>query len=114
MFSAFINPYTLAAGGLLVATPIIIHLINRIRFRRVKWAAMEFLLKAQKRMRRRKILEQLILLFLRCLLVALIAMLCGRFIGCGDGAGKQTRPTTHVIILDDTPSMITCVVGRVS
>ena len=73
MFSAFLNPFTLIAGGLLVSTPIIIHLINRIRFRRVKWAAMEFLLKAQKRMRRRKILEQLILLFLRCLLVFLAA-----------------------------------------
>ncbi len=105
MFSAFLNPFTLIAGGLLVSTPIIIHLINRIRFRRVKWAAMEFLLKAQKRMRRRKILEQLILLFLRCLLVFLVGLLLARFVGCDTGSGKETRPTTHVVILDDSPSM---------
>ena len=104
MFSAFLNPFTLIAGGLLVSMPIIIHLINRIRFRRVKWAAMEFLLKAQKRMRRRKILEQLILLFLRCLLVFLAGLLLARFIGW-PSSGKQTRATAHVIVLDDTPSM---------
>ena len=65
MLSLFLNPWTLLAGAALVGVPIVIHLINRIRFRRVKWAAMEFLLKAQKRMRRRKILEQLLLLLLR-------------------------------------------------
>src|SRR6266545_1655750 len=106
MFSAFLNPLTIIAGSALVLTPIIIHLINRIRFRRVKWAAMEFLLKAQKRMRRRKILEQLILLFLRCFLVFLVGMLFARFIGCDPtGGGKETRPTTHVVVVDDTPSM---------
>ena len=73
-----------AYDALLVATPIIIHLINRIRFRRVDWAAMEFLLKAQKRMRRRKILGQLILLLLRCLLVFLVGILLARFLGSPD------------------------------
>jgi hypothetical protein len=102
---AFLNPTTALVGAALVSLPIIIHLINRIRFRRVRWAAMEFLLKAQKKMRRKKILEQLILLLLRMLLVALAGVLFARFIGCGDGSGKETRPTTHVVILDDTPSM---------
>ena len=66
MMSFFLNPFTMLAGALTRSTPILIHLINRMRFRRVKWAAMEFLLKAQKRMRRQRILEQLILLLLRC------------------------------------------------
>ncbi len=106
MLSAFLNPWTFLAGAALVSTPIIIHLINRIRFRRVKWAAMEFLLKAQKKMRRKKILEQLLLLFLRCMLVFLIGVLFARFIGgCGANKGKEARPTTHLVILDDTPSM---------
>ena len=105
MFSAFLNPLTIIAGSALVLTPIIIHLINRIRFRRVKWAAMEFLLKAQKKMRRKKILEQLLLLFLRCLLVFLAGVLFARFIGCPSDKGKESRPTTHLVILDDTPSM---------
>jgi len=102
---AFLNPTTALIGAALVSLPIIIHLINRIRFRRVRWAAMEFLLKAQKKMRRKKILEQLILLLLRMLLVALAGVLFARFIGCGDGSGKETRPTTHIVIIDDTPSM---------
>ena len=106
MMSLFLNPWTFLAGAGLVSLPIIIHLINRIRFRRVKWAAMEFLLKAQKRMRRRKILEQLLLLLMRCLLVFLVGVLFGRFLGCGaGGSGQETRATTHVVILDDTPSM---------
>src|SRR5436189_5672592 len=79
MLSLFVNPWTMAAGAALVSAPIIIHLINRMRFRRVKWAAMEFLLKAQKRMRRKLIIEQLILLLLRCLLVFLVGMLLDRF-----------------------------------
>jgi len=31
-------------GATAVASPIIIHLINRMRYRRIAWAAMEFLL----------------------------------------------------------------------
>src|ERR1700726_4340524 len=105
MMSFFLNPWTMVAGAGLVSAPVIIHLINRIRFRRVKWAAMEFLLKAQKRMRRRKILEQLLLLLLRCLLVFLVGALFARYIGGCGGDRKETRPTTHVVVLDDTPSM---------
>jgi hypothetical protein len=99
------NPWTLVAGAALVSTPIIIHLINRMRFRRVKWAAMEFLLKAQKKMRRKKILEQLLLLLLRCLLVFLAGLLFARFLGLNPDEGKETRPVMHVVVLDNTPSM---------
>jgi hypothetical protein len=104
MMSFFMNPWTMVAGGALVLTPIIIHLINRMRFRRVKWAAMEFLLKAQKKMRRKKILEQLLLLLLRCLLVFLAGLLFARFLGF-EPTGKETHPVLHVVVLDDTPSM---------
>jgi hypothetical protein len=87
-------------GALLVSAPIIIHLINRFRFRRVRWAAMEFLLKSQKRNRRRLIIEQLLLLALRCLLVLLTGVLLARFLGFAF-AGFQSRQTTHVVIFDD-------------
>src|SRR5437763_6658964 len=88
----------------LISVPIIIHLINRMRFKRIRWAAMEFLLKAQKRTRRRLIIEQLLLLALRCFLIALVGLLVARFVGCGDSnlAGK---PNLHIALLDDTPSM---------
>src|SRR5829696_1350843 len=105
MESLFTHPLTMAAGAALVSAPVIIHLINRMRFRRVKWAAMEFLLKAQKKMRRKKILEQLLLLLLRCLLVFLAGLLFARFLGLNPEEGKETRPVMHVVVLDNTPSM---------
>ena len=57
----FLNPWSMLAGALLVAVPVLIHLINRVRYKRVRWAAMEFLLKAQKRVRRKLIVQQLLL-----------------------------------------------------
>ena len=38
--SAFGSKWAFLAGGLLVSSPIIIHLINRMRFKRIRWAAM--------------------------------------------------------------------------
>src|SRR5687768_5722419 len=104
MLDIFANPGYLAAGAALISAPIIIHLINRMRFKRIRWAAMEFLLKAQKRNRRRLIIEQLLLLALRCLLVALVGFLVLRFVGFSfsDFAGKQG---IHIVLLDDTLSM---------
>jgi hypothetical protein len=104
MLELFTNPGFLAAGGALVSAPIIIHLINRMRFKRFKWAAMEFLLKSQKRNRRRLIIEQLLLLALRCLLVALTTLLVARFAGFSFGA-NQAKEITHLVLLDDTLSM---------
>ncbi|MFZ4733882.1 MAG: BatA domain-containing protein, partial [Pirellulales bacterium] len=49
----------------LAAAPIIIHLINLLRHRRVEWAAMEFLLASQRKYRTRVLLKQLLLLALR-------------------------------------------------
>ncbi|MFL5342230.1 MAG: BatA domain-containing protein [Gemmataceae bacterium] len=102
MFDLFLNPWAMAAGTLLISSPIIIHLINRMRYRRVRWAAMEFLLRSQKRNRRRIIIEQIILLLLRILLVLLFGFLLARFLGAL--AGPQQN-TVHVVLLDDTPSM---------
>jgi hypothetical protein len=100
----FLNPYTMIAGAALVSSPIIIHLINRLRYRRVRWAAMEFLLKSQKKNRRRLIIEQLILLLLRILLVLLVGLLLGRFLWDAL-AFSRPQSTVHVVLLDDTPSM---------
>src|ERR1700686_5122626 len=97
----FLHPWYMVAGGALISSPIIIHLINRMRFRRVKWAAMEFLLKSQKRNRRKLIIEQLILLMLRCLLVLLVGLLLGR-LRLGGDTGQNAF---HFVVMDDTPSM---------
>jgi hypothetical protein len=104
MLELFTNPGYLAAGAALVSAPIIIHLINRMRFKRLRWAAMEFLLKSQKRNRRRLIIEQLILLALRCILVALVGLLVMRFVGF-TFAGFHQQDALHIVVLDDTLSM---------
>jgi len=106
--SLFLNPAALTLGGALVSAPILIHLINRVRFKRLRWAAMEFLLKSQKRNRRRLIIEQLLLLFLRCLLVLLAGLLLSRFIGCTGawGGAFEQKSNLHMVVLDDTLSML--------
>src|SRR5437660_9336989 len=104
MLDFFANPGFLAVAGVLISAPIIIHLINRMRFKRIRWAAMEFLLKAQKRMRKRLIVEQLLLLALRCLLVALAGLLVCRFVGGAFDFGRG-KPNMHIAVLDDTLSM---------
>src|SRR5215211_7751292 len=103
MLSLFANPFTMIAGALLISSPIIIHLINRMRYKRIRFAAMEFLLKSQKRSRRKLIIEQMILLALRILMVLLVGLLLARFVGCDD-ANVGGTSTLHVILIDDTLS----------
>jgi hypothetical protein len=73
---AFVEaPLTVAAvASGAVAIPIIIHLLNRRRFKVVTWAAMRFLLAAQKKNSRRMRLEQILLLTVRCLMVLLLVL----------------------------------------
>ncbi|GBD35099.1 hypothetical protein HRbin36_00203 [bacterium HR36] len=95
-------------GATAIASPIIIHLINRMRFRRIAWAAMEFLLKSQQRNRRRILIEQLILLLLRCLIVLALVALVVRptwWMGEAAQARRQELPHYHFIVLDDSLSM---------
>lgn len=94
-------------GATAISVPIIIHLINRLRYRRIRWAAMEFLLKSQQRNRRKLILEQLLLLAARCCIVLLVVVFLVRPTGCLDqaGAGAADWPTYHVALIDDSLSM---------
>ncbi|MEM6561855.1 MAG: BatA domain-containing protein [Planctomycetota bacterium] len=105
---SFLNPILALAGVALVAIPVIIHILNRRRFKRVKWAAMEFLLRAAKKNRKRLRFESWLLLLTRCAVVALIGMALARPMGCRDGALAQLagRPSgLHVIVLDTSGSM---------
>src|SRR5580704_10375458 len=75
IFAIFEAPLTAAAvAGGAVSIPIIIHLLNRKRFRVVTWAAMRFLLAAQRKNSRRMRLEQLVLLLVRCCMVLLLVL----------------------------------------
>ena len=90
----------------LAAAPVIIHLINLLRHRKVPWAAMEFLLASQRKYRTRVLLKQIVLLLLRVAAVLGIVLALaqprwktalGRMLG-----GARTA---HVVLLDDSYSM---------
>jgi hypothetical protein len=98
---SFVNPAIL--GGLvLLSAPIIIHLLNKRHFQIVPWAAMDFLLQAESRNRRRLRLEDLILLLLRMLIIGLIVFAVARPLLKGVGAPREEE---RIVILDDSFSM---------
>ena len=104
MGSFFVNPGILWLSPL-VAVPIIIYLINRHRFRRRRWAAMEFLLRAVKKSQRRLQIQNLLLLIVRCLIVLLLVLAASRPILeesplLSSGGGKN-----WVLVLDTSFSM---------
>lgn len=102
---SFLNPLLLWGAGL-ASIPLIIHILNRRRYKVIHWAAMEFLLKAFKENRRRIRFEQLLLLLLRMGVVALLAFLLSRPKASSDDFGPFARSTIHhVVILDESGSM---------
>ncbi|MFW6108081.1 MAG: BatA domain-containing protein [bacterium] len=70
--------WTMLAGLVAVAIPIIIHLLNRRRAQTVDWGAMQFLLASLARRNRRLMIEEMLLLALRCLLLALLVLAMAR------------------------------------
>jgi len=105
---ALISPLFFWAGAGLVSVPILIHILNRRRFKVVPWAAMEFLLRAMKKNRRRLRFEQLLLLVTRCLLLLLAGLALSRPLGCQDSsladlAGQRTG--LHVFVINTGYSM---------
>lgn len=92
--------------GLLAASiPVIIHLLNRRRFRTVKWAATSFLLKASRESRGKKRLKHILILICRTLAIAALIFavarpLVGNFLGWGSGSTE-----TVILVLDRSPSM---------
>lgn len=102
----FLNPAFVLPGAALVAVPVLIHILSRLRYKRVRFAAMEFLLESEELNRRRIILEQLLLLLLRILAVVLIALLIARLV-LDPSRLLMLRGASmhHVLLLDDSLSM---------
>ena len=101
----FVHPLLLW-GLAIAAVPVLIHLINMMRHRRVEWAAMEFLLISQKKHRTWVILKQLLLLLLRMLAIAAMALLVAQPLLNNRLSRIFGRVKTHhVILLDDSYSM---------
>ncbi|MGE3818399.1 MAG: VWA domain-containing protein, partial [Isosphaeraceae bacterium] len=95
--------YGLAAASL----PIIIHLLNRRRYREVPWAAMRFLLAAVRKNSRRVKVEQWLLLAIRTLVVILVvtAMAKPFLESLGAVPVLAGQRTHHVLVLDGSLSM---------
>ncbi|HEX3450301.1 MAG TPA: BatA domain-containing protein [Isosphaeraceae bacterium] len=95
-------------GTLLGVIPIIIHLLNRRRFRRVEWAPMRYLKLTIQRNRRRIQIEQLLLLLVRIALPVLLFVLLARPLlnatGLENWLGGSGR-VSHVFLVDDSLSM---------
>ena len=100
----FLQPVLLLALPLAVL-PIIIHLIHLYRRRQVKWAAMMFLVAAQRMNKGYSRLRQILILTLRVIALAAIIFvmtrpLAGGWLGLIGGA-----PDTVIILLDRSASM---------
>jgi hypothetical protein len=101
----FVHP-ALLWGLTLVAVPILIHLINLWRHRRVPWAAMEFLLESKRKNQRWVILRQLLLLLARmAAIAALVLVLAQPLLKNRLGALVGATNTHHIVLLDDSFSM---------
>jgi hypothetical protein len=70
--------WSMLIGLLGVLIPILIHLLNRRKAQVVDWGAMKFLLGSLVSRNRRILIEELLLLMLRCLLVALLVLAMAR------------------------------------
>ncbi len=102
----FLFQSLLTIGLPLIALPLLIHLINLRRHRRVEWAAMDFLLESQKRNKKWIFLRQLLLMLLRTAAIALVVfMLAGPVLQFQWGRFFGKGTTHHLVLLDDSYSM---------
>lgn len=103
----FLAPIMLA-GLAFASAPIIIHLLNRRKFRTIEWAPMHYLKLTLRTNRRRLRLEQWILLAIRTLVILLLILAVARPLLAGSGAAGWLSlgdRTSRVILIDDSVSM---------
>ncbi|MEM8669245.1 MAG: BatA domain-containing protein [Planctomycetota bacterium] len=102
---SFLQPLMLLALPV-IALPIVIHLINQRRFQTVQWAAMQFLLKANKMSRGYARLRQWLILAARTLAIAGLVFAIARPLSSGLlGIAGSGQTDTTIVLLDRSPSM---------
>ncbi|MGA2618804.1 MAG: BatA domain-containing protein [Thermoguttaceae bacterium] len=106
-FPSFLLPGFAIAGLVAAAGPLLIHLLNRQRFRVVEWAAMDFLRQAIFRSRRILRLRDFLLLLLRmaCLILFGAALARPFFTRSGATLANPDQPVHAVVLLDNSMSM---------
>ncbi len=102
---AYLQPWMLWALPA-VLLPLIIHLLNRLRYKTVHWAAMLFLLKANRAATRRAKIRQYLLLACRMLIILFLIWAMARpLTGGWLGAAAGGAPEAVLILLDRSASM---------
>jgi hypothetical protein len=106
MFPTFTVWQFALAGALAAAGPVIIHLLNRRRYRTVQWAAMDFLREAMQRNRRILQIRDLVLMAMRCLAVLLFGLALARpFFSSTESQFDERQPLHAVLMVDNSLSM---------
>jgi hypothetical protein len=90
----------------LASIPVLLHLFNKPRYRREPWGAMMFLEEAVQTRSRSIQLQEWILMLLRCLALLLLVLAMTRPALKGRQGSESGQPTTHVLILDASLSMM--------
>jgi hypothetical protein len=102
---SFLQPWLLAALPI-AALPIIIHLINQRRFHTIDWAAMRFLLQANRMSRGYARIRQWLILLFRVLAIAGLVFMISRPLASGWlGLSGGGRADTTLVLVDRSPSM---------
>jgi hypothetical protein len=102
---SFINPMLLLALPLALI-PILIHLLNRLRYRSVAWAAISFIMKATRSSTSMARIRQWLILFLRVLAIALLVFALSRPLLSGWLGWKLAgKPERIIILLDRSATM---------
>src|SRR5687768_6548544 len=92
------------AGLVAIGVPVAIHLIGRSRAKIVPFAALDFLMSTKRRTARRFALRERMLLLLRVLACAAIALAIAKpFTSCARKGPMVTRgPQAAVLVIDDS------------
>lgn len=100
----FLAP-TMLFGAAAVGVPIALHFFYKARYRKLPWAAMEFLKEAIEQTSRRLKFQEWILLALRCLAILLLALALARPGTQFAGSAGRGDSIDAVIVIDTSYSM---------
>jgi hypothetical protein len=102
----FVHPGIVGVAAVLGLIPIVIHLINRRRYARMPWAAMSFLIAANRRSARRMRIEQWLLLSARVLLILLLGLALARpYFPASQLLPLRESRVHRIVLLDNSLSM---------
>jgi hypothetical protein len=93
-------------GMAALAAPILVHLVRRTRARKVQFPALVFVRQVPQRTIRRRTLQNVLLLLLRCLAILLIVIAFARpFFTTGSSAKSTSAAGATAILIDNSLSM---------